>query len=388
MASCSGCGVMFTRNSNLKRHQKDRCKGVVVNEKDYAESIINKGISINVKRRKLEPTAPTSDDPEIEFLPPTVNGLAARFNEHFPLFWNDKKYQYRNELVSILDNLLRQDGITRDTYNKANGLLSLSIGHGIVEEEEPEEASEEGEDEKMEEDEAEDEKMEEDDNELESKISDTLEYLIRYDRREIEELLTNFEKEEEEYFEDDVIKLRKLVETWIEEEILGKESVLDDIERMLDKLSKSSLKKSQLHRFGMILRDIKRNRFRVSDILRQMHPILSEGVGNVKEMKAALVRLLNQKLISLEQFNVLTKKMDTLDLDKFISEMKSQKIGRGLDFLPRHTNDLIVKLKKWASEFAKDGTAILRTKILSVLDELLFRRAITNEKYKDLVADI
>ena len=133
MASCNGCGAMFTRNSNLKRHKKDRCKGVVVNEKDYAESIINNGISINVKRRKLDPTAPTSDDPEIEFLPPTVNGLAARFNEHFPLFWNDKMYQYRNELVSILDNLLRQDGITRDTYNKANGLLSLSIGHGIVE---------------------------------------------------------------------------------------------------------------------------------------------------------------------------------------------------------------------------------------------------------------
>ena len=80
MASCNGCGAMFTRNSNLKRHKKDRCKGVVVNEKDYAESIINNGISINVKRRKLEPTAPTSHDPDIEFLPPTINGLAARFN--------------------------------------------------------------------------------------------------------------------------------------------------------------------------------------------------------------------------------------------------------------------------------------------------------------------
>ncbi len=379
MASCSGCGAMFTRNSNLKRHQKDRCKGVV-NGPDYAKSIINNGINLNFKKRRLESPAPTSHNPNIEFLPSTVNGLAARFNEHFPLFWNDKKYQYRNELVSILDDLLRQDGITHDTYRKINGLLSLSIGHGVEESEEQ--------DEEKEEEEPEASGEQEDDNELESKISDTLEYLIRHDRREIEELLTNFEKEEEEYFEDDIAKLRQLVETWIEEEILGKESVLDDIERMLDKLSKSSLKKSQLHRFGMILRDIKRNRFRVSDILRQMYPILSEGAGNVKEVKETLTRLLNHGLISLEQFNVLTKKMDTLDLDKFISQMKSQKIGRGLDFLPRHTKDLAVKLKKWASEFAKEGTAVIRKKVLAALDELLFRRAITNEKYKDIIADI
>ena len=38
-------------------------------------------------------------------------------------------------------------------------------------------------------------------------------------------------------------------------------------------------------------------------------------------------------------------------------------------------------------EFAKDGTAALRQKILSVLDELLFRNVITKEEHKDIKED-
>ena len=38
-------------------------------------------------------------------------------------------------------------------------------------------------------------------------------------------------------------------------------------------------------------------------------------------------------------------------------------------------------------EFAKDGTAALRQKILSVLDELLFCKVITNKEHKDIKED-
>ena len=38
-------------------------------------------------------------------------------------------------------------------------------------------------------------------------------------------------------------------------------------------------------------------------------------------------------------------------------------------------------------EFAKNGTAALRQKILSVLDELLFRNVITKEEHKDIKED-
>ena len=43
----------------------------------------------------------------------------------------------------ILDDLLRHDGIKHDNYRKVNGLLSLSIGHGVEEPEEQDEEEEE-----------------------------------------------------------------------------------------------------------------------------------------------------------------------------------------------------------------------------------------------------
>ena len=87
------------------------------------------------------------------------------------------------------------------------------------------------------------------------------------------------------------------------------------------------------------------------------------------------------------EIEALNKKIKELDLDRVISEMKPVKVGRGVDFLPRETPDLLKKLKEWAMEFAKDGTAALRQKILSVLDELLFRKVITNKEHKDIKED-
>ena len=71
------------------------------------------------------------------------------------------------------------------------------------------------------------EEMEEEEEEnatdqVESKISDTLQHLIMHDRREIQELLDFFQKTGDIYWEEDVLKLRDLVELWIEEEILVK----------------------------------------------------------------------------------------------------------------------------------------------------------------------
>ena len=42
------------------------------------------------------------------------------------------------------------------------------------------------------------------------------------------------------------------------------------------------------------------------------------------------------------------------------------------------------KLKEWVMLFATNGSAALRRKILSVLDELLFRKVITSKEHKDI----
>ena len=67
--------------------------------------------------------------------------------------------------------------------------------------------------------------------------------------------------------------------------------------------------------------------------------------------------MVREGYISEEQYHSLNKKVEDLDLDKVIWEIKSVKIGRGVDFLPRETPDLLRKLKEWAMELAKDGTA-------------------------------
>ena len=76
--------------------------------------------------------------------------------------------------------------------------------------------------------------------------------------------------------------------------------------------------------------------------------------------------------------------IDGLDLDKLIWEIKTVKVGRGLEFLPRKTSDLMGKLKEWANEFVAEGTPMLRQKIKSVLDELLFRKVMSKQEAIDV----
>ena len=386
MATCYQCGKSFTRQRNLRRHQISACKGSSERNKASlevsplvgdADALLKKGIELAptaAKKRKLQRSivsnsydAMYDDQPlssNIHFLPETINGLAKRFNELFPKYWATKDVNVHNELVSLLDELLHQHGITREIYKKMNDLLSISIGHGINGEKPTEKDEEE---------------------ELEEKIIETVKYLVRHDRTEIEELLNSFLVDE--LFEDDVNRLDQLTQEWIANEILGKQLALDDIEQILRKLKSSSIPRSKLHRFEMILGDIRSNRFRVSDIMHRMNAILSDPNVKPKHILDGLKGMVREGFISDEQFKALNKNINNLDLDKVIAEIKSTKVGRGINFLPRETSDLMKKLKDWTMEFAKNGTAALRQKILSVLDELLFRNVITKEEHKDIKED-
>ena len=51
----------------------------------------------------------------MKFLPATVDGLARRFDQSFKEFTRQGKHEHRNELVFLLDELLRQDVIDEAT---------------------------------------------------------------------------------------------------------------------------------------------------------------------------------------------------------------------------------------------------------------------------------
>ena len=80
--------------------------------------------------------------------------------------------------------------------------------------------------------------------------------------------------------------------------------------------------------------------------------------------------------------------VDQMNIDKFISEIKSAKIGQGLCFLPTTSNDLFRKLKEWKNHFVEKPSYALKIKILGLLDELLFRKNITSEEYKEIEREL
>ena len=180
------------------------------------------------------------------------------------------------------------------------------------------------------------------------------------------------------------MRLGQLVESWIEKQVATEKQIpLDDIKLVLWKLESSDIPRSKLIRLEMLLKDIFFNRYRVTDIVNRMDLVLSHINVNSKDVSDALKRMIKERLITDDQHDALMKQ-DDLNLDKVISEIKTTKVGRGLSFLPRETPDLLEKLKEWVMEFAKEGTDALRQKILSVLDELLFRKVITKQEHKDM----
>ena len=94
-----------------------------------------------------------------------------------------------------------------------------------------------------------------------------MEYLIRHDKAEIEELLNKFQDYDENY-ENDVVCLSQLVETWMEEQVATEIKIpFDDIEHILGKLQSSSIPRSKMIRLEILLKYIFMNRYGVTDIV-------------------------------------------------------------------------------------------------------------------------
>ena len=55
-----------------------------------------------------------------------------------------------------------------------------------------------------------------------------------------------------------------------------------------------------------------------------------------------------------------------------------------MNFLPRKTGDLIDSLREWMLEFVEKGGTVLQNINSSVLNELLRRKTISDERYNGL----
>ena len=164
-------------------------------------------------------------------------------------------------------------------------------------------------------------------------------------------------------------------------------------------------KKVLLFRFMMLLREFRRNHMRVSNILQRMKDIFNteytfeEGISDeskalaresfVKEdISNGLKALSIERLISEDQYNKLMAMIDELDMKKLVEIVMSEKVGRGIDFLPRKTKDLKKKLYDWAISYSDGQQPGLKSNIIALLDELRFRKAISKQKHNNILKDM
>ena len=313
MHRCNLCKKDFSRNDVLIRHQKTACR----KSKDFQtvfsvkrthnnttpqksiESSSEDGESTPKKRRlDFDDLSENSeqeldDSPDIEFLPGDIAELQNRAKEVLKEFGNGK-YDNRNELVTILDNLKARGVIKSEDYRNVNDYLSSK-------------------------------QQSEEEKDVESHISDTVQYLIQHDVKAIERLLEVIVEKGGETVEEDVEKLGNLVETWVQASTDEKEETLKDLKRLLtnihsstDNMIKSEIPRVNFIQFEKFLNDINENHHRVDEVIQRLNQ------GAAKEQLFWLNQLHQSKYIDNEQYDSLKAKAEegNLDLDEVIFQLK------------------------------------------------------------------
>ena len=206
------------------------------------------------------------------------------------------------------------------------------------------------------------------------------EYLTGHDVKEMREILDDLA--EESMIKEEVALLRKLIPKFLDNENPDMAPIEDVVVKIK---SREQIPKSLLARFSMLLKDIRRNNFRVSNILRRMKDIFDDEYAVKEDISNGLKALAKEELISPDQFDKLMAMVDVLDMKKLIEVVVSEKIGRGIQFLPRKTKDLKRKLGEWSKMYHEETTAGLKNKILGTLHELKFRNAISKNDYNSII---
>ena len=175
--------------------------------------------------------------PKVKFLPSTIEGFCERFRTIWSEFTRQGKHEHRNEIVVILDELLRQEAITRDDYCKLNNILAETLvsriaGSGKTAAESPQEEAMEVEIPEYEEAESsKDEAMDPDNNDettsLKQLIHSTFEYLIQPDKKELMELIKEFQQDADAV--DTAQELEELIDAYILDEFIDEESIYNKI---------------------------------------------------------------------------------------------------------------------------------------------------------------
>ena len=139
---------------------------------------------------------PKSEDMEMEIeeftLPDTIEGVRDRFNKLYVEFMRHNKYEHTNELMFLLDEMLRQGDITPTEYAQLNTSLTEAAD--------------------LRTDEA--EKEEDSDDEEQNLMKPAVDYIIQHDKEELLQLMEEL-KDIDEEFTNIVLDIEKLLEIFL-----------------------------------------------------------------------------------------------------------------------------------------------------------------------------
>ena len=129
-----------------------------------------------------------------------------------------------------------------------------------------------------------------------------------------------------------------------------------------------------------LLDDMNSNRRRIREIFHH----IDDADVNEEDVWEMLVR---EGLISGDQFEKLSA-LDGTDMEKIANVLKGSKIGQGIPFLPTLLPELLNMFGKLWEKFEKNGSKMVKTKLLPILEELLRRGGIRDAQYTILMHEL
>ena len=106
------------------------------------------------------------------------------------------------------------------------------------------------------------------DEKIKKLIQSTVEHLIQHDKKELLDVVNEFQNDVDDDFLDTVLELEELVDVYLLEEFLEKEPIrikIDEVRRNLE--GSAAFLKSKQHGLKMLLDYIAQNRYHVQSIL-------------------------------------------------------------------------------------------------------------------------
>ena len=280
---------------------------------------------------------------KVKFIPSSREGLEKRVNKLFVEFRRHKKYENRNEIVFLLDEMKRRDLISPKDYTTMNKLLAGNLpgmaDENILYSGDDEDDSECGSDSGDDDDGDTDgvdavsrtgegcviqggTKEEDVKAAAKSVVSD----LIQDDIDNVNGLIIRFKREAGNEYVDIIDELDELVRCLFESNLLDGEPVMLKIKKQISRLENSSIKLSNLQKMKNILNGIRATRDRVFKPLIRLHNAHVDRTDTQDVLKG----LAREDLISDDQFLQLQELKDGFDLQAVVNIIKNAKTGHGI----------------------------------------------------------